>query len=142
MRTSRLCRVRCPRRHDRQPLHRVLDIVKGRIACPPEIDGGLLALCWKGPHVEESLSDPALTRRERDVLRLIGQGLSNKEIASELYLSVATVKHHVHHVLDKLNLPRPLRPCGECVTPMACICSGHVFVARGDSKVVRPEDRA
>ena len=65
-----------------------------------------MPLFRKGPHVEEPLSDPALTRREKDVLRLIGQGHSNKEIASELYLSVATVKHHVHHVLEKLNLPR------------------------------------
>lgn len=38
------------------------------------------------------------------MLRLIGGGLSNKEIARELSLSVATVKHHVHHILSKLQL--------------------------------------
>ena len=49
-------------------------------------------------------ADEALTRREEEVLRLIGGGLSNKEIARELNLSVATVKHHVHHILRKLRL--------------------------------------
>ena len=83
------------------------DIVEGRVACPPEISGGLLrALFRKGPQSEESLSDPALTRRESEVLELIGRGLSNKEIGRELCLSVATVKHHVHHVLEKLGLSR------------------------------------
>ena len=85
----------------------LLDIVAGRVACPPEISGGLLrALFRKGPQAEESLSDPALTRRESEVLELIGRGLSNKEIGKELCLSVATVKHHVHHVLEKLGLSR------------------------------------
>jgi two-component system, NarL family, nitrate/nitrite response regulator NarL len=35
----------------------------------------------------------------------VRRGLSNKEIARELDLSVATVKHHVHNILDKLGLP-------------------------------------
>jgi DNA-binding NarL/FixJ family response regulator len=83
------------------------DIVAGRVACPPDIAGGLLrALFRKGPQSEESLSDPALTRRESEVLELLGCGFSNKEIGKELCLSVATVKHHVHHVLEKLGLSR------------------------------------
>lgn len=45
-----------------------------------------------------------LTRREREVLDLIGEGLSNQEIADRLYIELGTVKNHVHRILDKLNV--------------------------------------
>ncbi len=45
-----------------------------------------------------------LTAREREVVRLIADGLSNAEIAQELYISDTTVKTHVTHILQKLNL--------------------------------------
>jgi DNA-binding NarL/FixJ family response regulator len=46
----------------------------------------------------------ALTDRERDVALAVGRGLSNAEIASELYLSVPTVKAHVSRLFDKLHV--------------------------------------
>ncbi|HVC12460.1 MAG TPA: response regulator transcription factor [Burkholderiales bacterium] len=83
------------------------DVVAGRLACGAEISGGLLrALFRKEPHAALPALDEALTRREEEVLELIGRGLSNKEIARELHLSVATVKHHVHRVLEKLRVVR------------------------------------
>ena len=83
------------------------DVVAGRLSCPPEISGGLLrALFRKDPSPADSAIDLALTRRESEVLEMLGRGLSNKEIGNELCLSVATVKHHVHHLLEKLKLQR------------------------------------
>ena len=45
-----------------------------------------------------------LSERERDVFRLMARGLSNAEIGQELYISETTVKTHVTHILQKLNL--------------------------------------
>lgn len=84
------------------------DTVAGRLACPPEISGGLLRALFRkeqGGGAEPDL-DLALTRRESEVLERLGRGLSNKEIGEDLCVSVATVKHHVHHVLEKLKLQR------------------------------------
>jgi DNA-binding NarL/FixJ family response regulator len=45
-----------------------------------------------------------LTPREQEVLDLIGEGLSNQEIADRLVIEVGTVKNHVHSILQKLDV--------------------------------------
>ncbi|MFP7255860.1 response regulator transcription factor [Terribacillus goriensis] len=53
---------------------------------------------------EEKQIDPTLTPRERAILKCIGEGLNNKEVAERLGLSVGTVKNQTSYVLDKLEL--------------------------------------
>ncbi|RYG57245.1 response regulator transcription factor [bacterium] len=85
----------------------IQDAVAGRLACSEDISGGLLrALFMREPENSDDGGSEPLTKRQGDVLQLIGRSMTNKEIARELGLSVATVKHHVHNVLEKLSLPR------------------------------------
>ena len=53
---------------------------------------------------EHVLEDVRMTRREREVIELIGEGLSNKEIAQRLNVAAHTVKSHVRNVMEKLAL--------------------------------------
>jgi len=48
----------------------------------------------------------SLTAREREIVKLIDRGFSNKEIARDLNMAVSTVKNHVHHILKKLAVAR------------------------------------
>jgi len=50
--------------------------------------------------------EAALTSREQDIIALIDRGLSNKEIARQLKISLPTVKNHVHNILEKLPVGR------------------------------------
>lgn len=55
--------------------------------------------------VEAGIDQPVdLTPREREVLDLIAEGLTNREIADRLYIEVGTVKNHVHSILQKLDV--------------------------------------
>ena len=75
-------------------------ITDGELVCPPQIAAKLFG---RISHAEPlPAASQKLTSRERQVLGCIRQGNSNKEIAQTLHISEATVKNHVHHVLEKL----------------------------------------
>lgn len=87
----------------KQALRQVTD---GQSYC----SGGLIAAMFrelarpKGPNDSDAEANPRLTAREREVLELVAQYKSNKEIAQELCVSLFTVKNHVHNILEKLRV--------------------------------------
>jgi two-component system nitrate/nitrite response regulator NarL len=76
----------------------------GNAVCPPTIASLLFDRV-----ADRNLGEPsrsALTPREREIAALLEQGLTNKEIAAKLVIGPATVKNHVHNVLQKLKVHR------------------------------------
>ena len=69
---------------------------------------GMAPWATHGRHLVERLDDERgnpLTPREREVAVLVGEGLTNRQIAARLYLSERTAQNHVQHILTKLDLP-------------------------------------
>jgi DNA-binding NarL/FixJ family response regulator len=85
-------------------LHSAAD---GELICSPRTAGTLIRrVAELAAERDRRGSAALLTRREREVARLICDDLTNKEIATRLGIEVATVKNHVHSVLDKLRVHR------------------------------------
>jgi DNA-binding NarL/FixJ family response regulator len=80
--------------------------LSGIPVCPPQLTTRLLQRVAQLAGRGRAEGDAHLTRREREIASLVEEGMSNKEIACALNISPATVKNHVHMILDKLNLPQ------------------------------------
>ena len=79
--------------------------VRGELCCTPKVAATLMRRLAALAATQPSALDAThLTSRELGILRLIERGLSNKEIAGRLFIEVSTVKNHVHHVLEKLQV--------------------------------------
>jgi two-component system nitrate/nitrite response regulator NarL len=80
-------------------------VARGEILCSPRITAAF-ARRLANLAAQKPRSNIRLTPRQLEIVALIDQGYSNKEIARRLYIEVATVKNHVHHILDKLQVRR------------------------------------
>ncbi|HEY3096050.1 MAG TPA: response regulator transcription factor [Acidimicrobiia bacterium] len=85
----------------------VRTVAEGGAWLDPGVTGRVLATYRSAaPPADDGAAEriAGLTARERDVLRLIGRGASNAEIAEALFVSEATVKSHIGHIFTKLDL--------------------------------------
>jgi DNA-binding NarL/FixJ family response regulator len=82
-------------------------VVQGQSLISPSMASKLLsefnALARKAAE-RQQFPTPVLTGRELEVLKLVARGMSNREVADELYISENTVKNHVRNILEKLHL--------------------------------------
>jgi DNA-binding NarL/FixJ family response regulator len=81
-------------------------VARDEFACPPRITTALLHRVAMLASEQRIISRPQarLSRRELEILFLVEDGLSNQEIAHRLFIALATVKNHMHNILDKLQM--------------------------------------
>jgi DNA-binding NarL/FixJ family response regulator len=90
-----------------QLLETIKDVYHERTPCSPQIAASAFARIRqlsREQYNQESLQRVSLTPREKHILSLIATGLSNKEIARKLFISISTVKNHVHNLFEKLHV--------------------------------------
>ena len=79
----------------------------GRMHCAPHIAAAMFSrLAGLLREAEPPASLPPLSARESEILALVAEGRSNKEVARRLAISAATVKNHMHNILQKLQVSR------------------------------------
>jgi DNA-binding NarL/FixJ family response regulator len=94
-------------------------VASGEVVCPASLCKILFQHVTRKEIAEpkaEKESGARLTRRERQLVTLVAQGLTNKEIASRLHLAEQTVKNHVHNILHKTGAGDRLRVLEVCNT--------------------------
>lgn len=85
----------------------VESVVRGEAHCSPRLAASLFRRVATLAQTEQpGDAAPALTQRELQIVELLDRGLSNKEIATQLGIELATAKNHVHHILEKLQIQR------------------------------------
>ena len=85
----------------------IRSVVAGQSLIAPSMASQLLnefASMARKDEQKQQMPSPRLTDREMEVLTLVAQGLNNRDIARELYISENTVKNHVRNILEKLHL--------------------------------------
>ena len=89
-------------------LKTIRSVYEGSQVLPPHLTGSLFSQIVEqainGSKQSAIIESVRLTKRERQVIELVADGSTNKEIAQKLHLSTYTVKSHVHNILEKLAL--------------------------------------
>jgi two-component system nitrate/nitrite response regulator NarL len=77
----------------------------GELSCSKRAAGALLArVAALAGSAQRAPEEVPLTQREIQVVKLVDEGLTNKEIAAHLHISTATARNHVHNILDRLGV--------------------------------------
>ncbi|MBD9724128.1 response regulator [Streptomyces caniscabiei] len=85
----------------------VRTVAAGQSLLDPSATARLMARLRQGPQEEQAPEAlPGLTAREREILALIGEGLTNRQIGGRLFLAEKTVKNHISRLLAKLGVER------------------------------------
>lgn len=87
-----------------QFLHAIREILKGRISVSPAISNRLLKRAAGNAQPDDRTPVETLSDRELTVFEFIGQGLSTRQIAEKLFLSVKTIETYREHIKAKLNI--------------------------------------
>ena len=85
----------------------IRSVANGAHVLPPQMTGTLFSQIARDAVVKgraQVLGSVRMTTREREVIALIAEGMSNKEIASRLHIATHTVKSHVRNIMEKLTL--------------------------------------
>ncbi|WP_405933247.1 response regulator [Streptomyces sp. NBC_00827] len=87
----------------------VRTVAAGQSLLDPSATTRLMARLRDGQKEEEPDGLPGLTGREREILALIGEGLTNRQIGERLFLAEKTVKNHISRLLAKLGVERRIQ---------------------------------
>ena len=91
----------------------IRSVMRNETPISPAVAGRLLREIRQAPEQRVTSPavppDPSVTRRELEILRLVAEGLSNKEIAHRLVITEGTVKNHVHNALEKLHVDKRIQ---------------------------------
>jgi DNA-binding NarL/FixJ family response regulator len=92
-------------------------IWREELVCSPQVAATLFRRVSERSRLMPGAPGRMLTSRERQVLRLMQQGHSNKEIAQSLNIAEPTVKNHVHHLLEKLDVSTRAQAVARATLP-------------------------
>lgn len=110
-------------------------VMRGEAPVSPRIAAALLrriANTARGGGSAAATETSLLTEREAEVAGLVGDGLTNKQIARRLRIRLPTVKNHVHNILEKLNVSRRTQIAGRLADGDRGMASGPHDWSRSD----------